>query len=434
MVKPVRAVAVVAVATLAVAACGGSSAGGGGGDGAKTLIISTDLPMQGSNKDQSQSTVDAIKLYLEQQNNKAGKYNVSLKVYDDSTAATGAWDAATCTKNATDHVANTDEVAVMGTLNSGCAKLIVPTLNQDPNGPMLMVSHANTNVGLTKTWDPGEPAKYSPSGKRSYARVITTDDFQGQADASFVADELKIKKVYILNDNQTYGQGVAKVFAGAAQKAGIQVIANEPIDAKQPNYTALMQKIKRSGAEMVFMAGIYDAANGGQVIKDKVAVLGPNNGAVKFMAPDGWTGYSDFLAQPEAKDAYLSFAGLSSDTLLKTPGAGKTFLEAYKAKYGKNPEGSYPLYGVSAVQVILKAIAASDGTRKGVRDAVFEGTGVEIPAAESVIGKDVKIDPATGDVNNKDISIELVKPAEGSTACSKAKPCTESFLKAQPVE
>jgi branched-chain amino acid transport system substrate-binding protein len=420
MVKPVRALAVVAVASLAVAACGGGSSGGSA-DGSKTLVISTDLPMQGSNKDSSNSTVNAIKLYLEQQGNKAGAYTIQLKTYDDSTAATGAWDAATCSKNATDHVANTDEVAVMGTLNSGCAKLIVPTLNQDPDGPMLMVSHANTNVGLTKTWDPGEPQKYFPSGERSFARVVTTDDYQGIADANFAAQTLKTKSVYVLNDNQTYGQGVAKTFSDAATKAGIKVIANVPIDPKAANYTALMQKIKASGADLVFMGGVYDAGNGGQVIKDKVSVLGKNNGSVKFMAPDGWTGYSDFLKQPESEGVYLSFAGLSSETLLKTPGAGQTFLEAYKAKYGANPVGSYPLYGVSAVQVILAAIAKSDGTRKGVRDAVFTGAGITIPAAQSVLGKDVKIDPATGDTNNKDISIELVKSG------------AETFLKSQPV-
>lgn len=421
MVKPVRVVVGVTVAALALAACGSGSDGDGGGDTSKTLVISTDLPMQGSNKDASESTVNAIKLYLEQQGNKAGEYTVELKVYDDSTAAAGAWDAATCAKNATDHVANTDEVAVMGTLNSGCAKLIVPTLNQDPDGPMLMVSHANTNVGLTKTWDPGEPQKYFPSGKRSYARVVTTDDFQGIADANFAAETLKTKSVYVLNDNQTYGQGVAKTFSDAATKAGIKVIANVPIDPKAANYTALMQKIKSSGADLVFMAGVYDAGNGGQVIKDKVSVLGKNDGSVKFMAPDGWTGYTDFTEQPESEDVYLSFAGLASDTLLKTPGAGQKFLESYKAKYSADPVGSYPLYGVSAVQVILAAIAKSDGTRKGVRDAVFEGEGITIPAAESVLGKDVKIDPATGDTNNKDISIELVKSGK------------ETFLKSQPV-
>jgi branched-chain amino acid transport system substrate-binding protein len=418
---PVRAFAVVAVAMLGVAACGGgSSTGSSGGSGSKTLVISTDLPMQGSSKDASESTVNAIKLYLEQQGNKAGKYTVQLKVYDDSTAAAGQWDPGACAKNAQAHVANTAEVAVMGTFNSGCAKLEVPVLNQDPSGPMLMVSHANTNVGLTKTWDAGEPAKYSPSGKRSYARVVTTDDYQGTADATFAFNDLKVKKVYILNDNQTYGQGVAKTFAAAATKLGMTVVANEPWDSKQPNYTATMQKIKQANVDMVFLAGIEDN-NGAQLVKDKVAVLGPNSGAVKLMGPDGFTGYPDLNKLTQAQGMYLSFAGLSLQPLVAAGGAGAKFIASYKAKYGADPASSYALYGVSAVQVILDAIAKSDGTRKGVRDAVFEGSGIDIPAATSVLGKELKIDPATGDVNAKDISIEVIKGNE------------ETFVKAQAV-
>jgi branched-chain amino acid transport system substrate-binding protein len=73
------------------------------------------------------------------------------------------------------------------------------------------------------------------------------------------------------------------------------------------------------------------------------------------------------------------------------------------------------------VQVILKAIAASDGTRKGVNDAVFGGSGITIPASESVIGKDLKIDPKTGDVNAKDITVEVMKNNK------------ETFLKSQSV-
>ncbi len=153
----------------------------------KDLVISTDLPLQGASATQSDSTNKMIQLYLEQIGSKAGDYNITLKTYDDSTAAKGAWDDAACAKNATDHVANENEVAVMGTFNSGCAKIEVPTLNQDSTGPMLMVSHANTNPGLTKKWDTGEPDKYYPTGTRNYARVVTTDDYQGQGAAQFAA-------------------------------------------------------------------------------------------------------------------------------------------------------------------------------------------------------------------------------------------------------
>src|SRR5262249_32260517 len=159
-----------------------------------------------------------------------------------------------------------------------------------------MVSHANTNPGLTKAWDPGEPDKYYPSGKRNYARVITTDDYQGTAAARF-AKELGIKSVYILDDRETYGQGVAKAFHDEATKQGINVLGTEGWDGKQPNYTALFTGIKAKNPDAVYIGGIYDN-NGGQLVKDKVKVLGDNT-KVKLIAPDGFTGYPDFDKLPE---------------------------------------------------------------------------------------------------------------------------------------
>jgi len=285
---------------------------------------------------------------------------------------------------------------------------------------MLMVSHANTNVGLTKTWNEGEPAKYFPTGNRSYARVVTTDDIQGPADAQFAAKELGIKKVYVLNDTETYGQGVAKTFADEAAKQGMTVVGQDSWKKGDANYTALMGKILASGAELVFLGGIFDN-NGGQLVKDKVAVLGPNNGKVKLMAPDGFTGYPDFLKLTEADGAYLSFAGLSTEPLKAAGGVPAKFLTDYKAKYSADPRSPYALYGVQALQVILAAIEKSDGTRKGVRDQVFTGSGISIPADKAMIGKAITIDPASGDVNAKDITIEIVKGGE------------ETYFKAQSV-
>jgi branched-chain amino acid transport system substrate-binding protein len=407
MAKPIRVVALVAVAALGLAACGGSSGGSGGSGGGKTLIISSDLPLQGSSKDASESTNRAIELYLESIGNKVGNYTIKFKPYDDSTAAKGQWDSGQCQKNATEHVQTKDEVAIMGTYNSGCAKIIVPILNQDPTGPMLMVSQANTNPGLTKKWEAGEPEKFYPKGVRNYARVVTTDDVQGQAAATFVAQDLGIKKVYILNDNETYGQGVAKQFEESAKAAGVTVLGNEAWDAKATNYTALFQKIKAAGADAVYLGGIFDA-NGGQLVKDKVSVLG-DNATVKLIGPDGFTGYPQLNKLAEGQGMYLTFPGLSIDQLKAKGGPGAKLLEAYKAKYNADPASSYALYGVAAVQVILAAIEKSDGTRKGVNDAVFNGDGITIAAETSVLGKELKIDPKTGDVNVKDITVEVIK-------------------------
>ena len=135
-------------ADTAAADTAAADTGGGGGTGDVKVV--SDLPLQGASGAQSKTLTQAMELYLEQQGGKAGASRHRAEAYDDSTAAKGGWDDATCAKNANDHVANAAEVAVMGTYNSGCAKIEIPVLNQDPTGPMLMVSHANTNPGLTK--------------------------------------------------------------------------------------------------------------------------------------------------------------------------------------------------------------------------------------------------------------------------------------------
>ena len=395
----VAVVALAASVSLVLTSCSSSSS---------DLFIASDLPLQGGSADQSKSTNNAIKLLLKQMDNMAGEFSVGFREYDNSTAAKGSWDDAQCAKNAQAHVASKDEVAVMGTYNSGCAKIIVPILNQDPKGPMVMVSNANTNPGLTKAWDPGEPGKYYPTGKRNYYRVVTTDDNQGAAAAQF-AKEQGVKKVYVLNDRQTYGQGVAKSFTTNAKKLGLTVLstgdAGEGWDDKASNYEALFTKIKALSPDMVYVGGIFDL-NGGQLVKDKVKYLGSNT-AVKFMMPDGFTGYPDFLALPEADGAYLSFTGLSIDQFPKG-GVAEAFQDEYLLTYGDAPTSSFSVYGAAAAQVILDAISRSNGTRKDIFEKMKT---VNIPANKSVVGTALKFDK-NGDILSKDISIILVKNKE----------------------
>jgi branched-chain amino acid transport system substrate-binding protein len=409
MTRRLAAVAVMTVAAMTMVACGKAAAPSGGGtdNSGKTLIIGVDLPFQGSSADTSNATYNAMQLYLDSISSKAGKYTVKLQKYDDSTAAAGKWDQATCDSNATKHVANADEVAVMGTYNSGCAIEEIPTLNQAPDGPLLMVSHANTNPGLTKTWDPNTPAKYYPKGVRNYARVITTDDYQGTAAARFAKQNLNVTKCFVLDDNEIYGQGIAKAFADEATKQGITVVGTEAWDGKQPNYTALFEGIKAKSPDCIYFGGIYDN-NGGQLIKDKVAVLGSND-AVKLLAPDGFTGYPDEDKLPAAQGEYMTFAGLDQSQLSSGTGPAAKLLTSYQAKYGSAPPSSYVLYGVQALQVILSAIEKSNGTRASVNSQVFTGAGIDIPADQSILGKEIKINPQTGDVNTIDISILQMK-------------------------
>ena len=164
MAKAYQVGAVVVAGALALAACGGSSSSGtGGGGGGKTVMISTDLPLQGASKDASDSTNNAIQLYLDQIGNKAGDYTIKFKTYDDSTAAKGASGTTrTCAKNAKDHVANPSEVAVMGTYNSGCAKIEVPILNQAPGGAHAHGVARQHQPRSDQGVGPGEPGQVLP--------------------------------------------------------------------------------------------------------------------------------------------------------------------------------------------------------------------------------------------------------------------------------
>ena len=121
------------------------------------------------------------------------------------------------------------------------------------------------------------------------------------------------------------------------------------------------------------------------MIRDKVQVLGPNDGTVKLIGPDGFTGYPTVQALAEAQEMYITFAGLPPVTG-QGRRAGAKFVTDFKAKFGHDGGSAYAIYGAAAFQYILESIAASDGTRKGVTEAAFSGK-ITIPAEESVIGR-----------------------------------------------
>jgi branched-chain amino acid transport system substrate-binding protein len=326
------------------------------GSGSPDFIIASDLPLQGAIRAQTVQISRAMIWALANAGWKAGSYKIGYQSCDDSTAQTGGWDTAKCATNGRLYAGNKSVIGVVGTFNSGCAKIIVPIINR---ASLAMVSPANTGVGLTKKWDPGEPQKYYPTGKRNYARVVATDDVQGPADALW-AQSLGVKKVYVLNDKQTYGFGVATTFQRAAKKIGLTVSGFKGWDAKQSSYEALANAIKASGAQAVFLGGIA-CNNGSKLMQDIKAV----NPGIKLLMPDG---FSDPKANGAvANGAYISVAG-SSPKDLKGPGA--TFVKSFGKSVGATPN-PYAAYGAQAMQVMMSAVAKGGGDRAKTTAGLF---------------------------------------------------------------
>ena len=347
---------------LMIVGCGGGAGGGGGGGGeAATAKIVSDLPMQGANRAQTTTMVNAIKLALEQRGNKAGDVKIEYEVLDDATAQSGQWDAAKCAENAQQAAQDEEIIGWIGPFNSGCAAVEIPILNEAGLG---MISPANTYIGLTKPGgEPDEPEKYYPTGERNYARVIVADDKQGKAGVALLADE-GWESVYILDDKETYGKGLADQFQQAAEDQGIEVVGREGIDGSASNYRSLMNKIAQANPDAIYFGGIIEN-NAAQLIKDKVGA-GMSNEEVAFIGPDGIF-VDELLSQAgdAAEGIYVTFGGLPESELSEE---GQEFVKTFEQNYDEEIQ-PYTAYAYEAANVMLDAIErASKEAGGGVPD------------------------------------------------------------------
>ncbi len=330
-----------------------------------SIKIVSSLPRTGSSKGQTDTIVNSIKMALAEVNNKVGNATISYEDLDDATAAKGSWDAAKEAENANKAVNDADVVAYIGTFNSGAAKISIPILCK---ANLVMISPANTYPGLTKKVEgvePNEPDVYYPGCQRNYTRVVPSDELQGAAAAKWSKD-LGATKAYILDDTELYGHGLAVMYKLTADKIGLPVVGGpEGIDSKATDYRALAQKIRASGADVVYFGGITQN-NAGKLWQDLRATLG---NSVRLMGPDGIYEQAFIEAGGQAaEDAYITFGGVAPQ---KLTGKGADWYKRYKDQFKSEPE-AYAAYGYEAAKVVLDGLGkAGVKDRAKVRDAVF---------------------------------------------------------------
>jgi len=310
--------------------------------------IVSSLPRTGSAKQQSDTIVRGIRMAFDEVGWRVGPFRVEYLDLDDSTAAAGQWTSEAEAANARRALQDPDVVAYIGTFNSGAAKVSMPILNL---GDLLMVSPANTAVGLTKPGlgAPGEPAVYRPTGRLNYVRVVPADDLQGPLSADW-AKRRGVKSVCILDDSEVYGKGIADLFDERCREIGIEVLGHDSIDAKAQEFKSLMASIKAAKPDLVYFGGTTQS-KGGQLAKD-MASAGIN---ALFMVPDGCREQA-FIAAAGAANlegrCFVTFGGMPPERLT---GKGSEFVAGYRAAHGEIPE-AYAVYGYEAACVALRAI------------------------------------------------------------------------------
>ncbi len=379
--------------------------GGGEGGGGETVNVYSSLPLQGASRPQTTAMVEGIRLALQQNKGKAGDLTVKYTSLDDSTAQAGTWTPEATSANARRVAQDDAAVAYIGEFNSGASAISIPLLNEVP---IAQISPANTAVGLTSDEpgaDEGEPDKYYPTGSRHYMRIVPKDTVQGAALASLMKED-GCGNVYILNDKEVYGAGLSRNIESSAQEQGLEVLANEGIDPKAPNFRSQAATMASDGAECFVFSGI--TANGAVQLYKDVAAAVPD---AKLYGPDGVaeSGFSDpaegGIPADVANRVKLTVATLSPD---EYPPEGRKFFEDFEAEYGEANPDPYAIYGYEAMRLVLdtcEQLAADCTDKQAMIDALFNTKG-----RESVLGT-YDIDE-NGDTTLTDYGVYTVKGGE----------------------
>lgn len=335
----------------------------------------------------------AVEFILRERRFTAGPHSVAYQACDSRSSDTA--DDGACAANGRRYAAHPAVLGVVGPLGSGCAAQIIPIANAARSGPLAMVSPSNTRVALTRHGSDAnsqEPQRYYPTGVRNYVRVIAADDFQVAAHA-MLAQRLGIRRAFVLVD-ESFATSLAEVFRSAAEKLALDVVGSAEWPAPG-DYRSTASKIKRSGADGVFLAG---ATDGEQVVRALRAALGPE---VPILA-------TDVFSEPEL----LSAIGRAGDGMrISVPGADPQAVTGARRELIRRLRDAvgephpYTISAVQATELLLDAIARSDGTRRSVVAELFASE-----VRDGVLG-DFSITPA-GDTTANQVSIYRIEDGE----------------------
>src|SRR3954470_4651951 len=180
-----RAAALLVAVVIGVSGCGG----GGGTPSTRilsdTLTVYTSLPLRGERAPDGRAVLRGEKLALDEAGGRVGDLAIGLVALDDTKTSTGRWDPNQTAENARQAVENPTTMAYIGDLDSGASAVSIPITNE---AQILQVSPLSTYAGLPQPADKGEPAKYYPSGKRNFARLVPNGAVEADALAGWLRD------------------------------------------------------------------------------------------------------------------------------------------------------------------------------------------------------------------------------------------------------
>jgi branched-chain amino acid transport system substrate-binding protein len=343
------------------------------GFAADTIKIGVAGPHTGDLAPYGIPTKEAVEMIAAQVNAAGGVLGKQLEVMpmDDQCKPEIATNAAT-------KLVSQGVNVVIGHVCSGATKAALGIYKE---ANLIAISPSATNPPLTQS------GEYP-----NFYRTIAPDDDQGKLAANFVTDKLGAKKIAILHDKGDYGKGFAdfaQQFIDAGGKA--KVVLFEGVTPGAMDYSAVIQKVRKEGADAVIFGGYHPEAS------KLVAQMNKKRMKVPFVGPDGIKG-----------DGFLEIAGADAEGVyatgpmdVSTLAANKQAKDDYVAKYGKEP-GTFFDQGYAAMQAVLNAIKVSGGTEYAGLEKALKGSFVD-----TAVGK-IKFD-SKGDAEGVGFSVFQVK-------------------------
>ncbi len=351
---------------LALMALAPVAAGCGGGDASSTRITSdtltiyTSLPLRGEREADGRAVLRGQKLALQEAGGRVGSLDIGLVALDNTRTSTGRWDPRQVAANAREAAENPSTIAYIGDLDSGASAVSVPIVNEIG---VLQVSPLSGYTGLTQVADKGEPAKYYPSAKRTFARLVPTGAREALGLADWLRD-LGISRVTLAHDGLQEGLGHGTELERVLRQAGVAVVRSIRVDPSDdpPDVAGALRDVLRGPAVALVYAG--GSTSTASALLGAVAERAPGK---QLFATSGVAGprLAEGLAELETVRVVSPLLPLA-----ERPPAARRMAARYRELFDAPPPPS-ALYGYEAMRSILDAIGRA-GKNGNDRQAVID--------------------------------------------------------------
>ncbi|WP_030128311.1 branched-chain amino acid ABC transporter substrate-binding protein [Pseudomonas sp. QTF5] len=227
---------------------------------------------------------------------------------------------------------------VAGVVGHFCSSSTIPASEIYDEAGIIAITPGSTNPAVTER------------GLSAMFRMCGRDDQQGIVAGDYIVDVLKGKKVVVLHDKDTYGQGLADATKAQLEKRGVKPVLYEGLTRGEKDFSTIVTKIRGAGADVVYFGGLHPEA--GPLVR-QLREQGLKD--VKFMSDDGIV--TDELVTtaggPQFVDGVLMTFGADPRMLPES----KTVVDEFRKK-GTEPEG-YTLYAYASVQALAAAFNGS---------------------------------------------------------------------------